>query len=97
MLRREQGQTQPLALDDRVDADRGAMGEVGDLLRPDAVALAHQANALEHLRARLVGPREHLQRLETLRRLVEQREIRERPADIDAYPITHDVLSPPRL
>ena len=96
MLRREQGEAQPLALDDRVDADRGAMGKVADLLRPDAVALAHQTNPLEHFRARLVRPREHLQRLETLRRLVEQREIRKRSADIDTYSITHDILSPPR-
>ena len=89
VLGREEGELQPLPLDHRVDADGGAMGEVGDLARADAVALAEALDALHDLAARRIGAREHLQALDLARLLIEHGEVRERAADVDADPVTH--------
>ena len=97
----EQPELQTLALEDGVDADGGAVREVGDVGRPDAIAAADLPHAFEDFLARAIGAGENLQGVDRAIGLVQDRKVGERSADINAYAISHIVprtgpLLPPR-
>jgi len=88
-FRGEQREPRSLTLDDRVDADRRAVHKAADPRRVEAVSLLQQGETIHHLAARLVRRREDLQRMQPVRSLIEQAEIDECAADIDADPPSH--------
>ena len=88
-LGREMAEPDTLALDHGVHAHGGAMAEKGDLARSDAEARLELTDSLQHLGARPVGTRRHLQGLCLQSGFVEHEEVGERASDIDSDAIGH--------
>jgi len=96
--RREEAEVDALALDDRIDPNRRAVGEIVDFIRRDAVSLAERRDAVDHFLARPVRSRQHFECMHRSRFLVKDAEIRERAANIYTYSVCHgsDCLSAAR-
>ncbi len=89
----KQRQLNALALDHRVHPDGGAMGEVVNIGRVDAVALLECRQPGGDFIAGAVRPRQNFQGADAVIALVEQRKVSKRAADIDANAIGHGVRS----
>ncbi|MNX89735.1 hypothetical protein D3C86_1217570 [compost metagenome] len=61
VFRGEQGDVLAVALDHRVDTDGGSMGEIGNVLRFDAVALFQRIEREKDFFSRRIGAGKHLQ------------------------------------
>jgi hypothetical protein len=85
----EQRDLLAVALDDGVDADGGTMGEIGDVLRFDAVALFQRIEREKDFFSGRIGAGKHLQGGKRAGPIVEHGKIRKRPAHIDANAISH--------
>ena len=86
---REMAEPDALALNHRVHAYGGPVAEMDDLARSDAEARLELTETLQHLGARSVGARRHLQGLCFQGGLVEHGEVGERASDIDSDAIGH--------
>ena len=80
----EEGERRPPALDDRVHPHGGAVGEVADRVRRPSMPARERRDAVHHLGAGGLGGREGLVGAHRARCLVEDAEVGERPADVDA-------------
>ena len=89
ILRREQRHRGALALDHRVDADRGAVDEALDRTGVDAVGLGEALHPLHDLGAGLRRGGQHLEGGEIARLGIEDAKVDKGPADIDADTIGH--------
>ena len=82
-----------VALDDGVDGDRRAMDQVVDGLEVEA-PLGHEgAEAVEHAAAGIVGHGRGLETRELARHLVQETEVGERAADVDAEAVASHAVS----
>ena len=81
---REEGERRPPALDHRVHPHGGPVREVADRVRRPPIPARERRDAGHHLGAGGLGGREGLVGAQRSRRLVEDAEVGERPADVDA-------------
>ena len=86
---REETEVDPLALDDRIDPDRRAVGEIVNLTRHDTISLAERRDSVDHFLARPVRRRQHFKCMHRSRFLVKDTEIRKRAANIYTYSVCH--------
>ena len=81
---REEGELRSPALDHRVHPDGGAVREVADRVRLPSMPARELRDAVHHLGAGGLGRREGLVGEHRSRHLVEDAEVGERPANVDA-------------
>ena len=86
---RDEGDVGALRFQQGVGDDGGGVGEEGDRLRRDAVLVHCGVGAVDDRRPEVARGRRHLGDPRPPARLVEHRDIRERPADVDPDPPAH--------
>ncbi len=85
----EQRQPDAAPLDHRVNADRGAVGEVANLCGIEAVALGELRQSGENFAARRIGPRQHFKGMDLAGLPIQHGEIGKGSANVHANAVTH--------
>ena len=94
---RDQGDVRALGLEEGVGDDGGGVGEEGDRVGRDAVLVHRGAGALDDRRPEIARRRRHLGDPRPSACLVEHRDVRERPPDVDPDPPSHPLVPPSNL
>jgi hypothetical protein len=92
--RGDEGGARAAALEDGVGDDRGGVRQQGDLRRRDRMAVHGDAQRRQHALGQVARRRRHLGDADLSRRLVDQRHVGERTADVDPNPPRHVALCP---